>query len=274
VVRRLGATVSLVALSIATPRAASANETTAEACVRASEEGQNARERSELRKAHESFAYCAAATCPKLLRADCTHWLEDVDRDTPSIVVGVKDARGDDVLDAKISVDGAPVRAVGGAALPVDPGPHVVRFERPGVPAVERKIVVRTGERNRLLVERLDAPASPSAPDPGAPATRDDRGGSRSVPTGAWVAGAIGVVGLAGFGVLGLMGASEKSRLRGSCAPSCTDSDVSKLKTFYIGADVSLVVGAIAIGVATWLVLSASDGSSATSLRARSLFTF
>jgi hypothetical protein len=235
-------------MAVALPRRAGA-ESVAEACVRAADEGQDARARGALLRAHESFAACATATCPKPLRADCTTWLGEVERDTPSVVVGVKDRSGADALDGRVMIDGVRVPRLDGAPIPVDPGPHTFRFERPGAAGVERAVVVRTGERNRLVVERLgEAPTPRPGPEP------RPRSG---LPTATWIFGGIGAAGLLGFGALGIAGLSEKSRLRSSCSPSCTDAQVSTLRGLYIGADVALGVGVLALGLAVYFALTA-----------------
>jgi hypothetical protein len=227
-------------------------ETVTEACVRASEEGQSARGRGALLAAHASFAACAATACPKAVRAECTRWLDEVDRDTPTIVVAMKDASGADVLDGRVSIDGAAPVAIDGRTAPVDPGKHVLRFERPGERTVERAIVVATGERNRLVVGQLEGPREKPLPPPPPPPPPQSQG----LPAATWVFGGIGAFGLASFATLGALGLSEKSKLRGSCAPACTDSDVTTLRTLYIGADVSLAVGVVALGLAMYFALS------------------
>jgi len=205
-----------------------------------------------------------------MLRVDCTRWLDDLDRDTPTVVLGVKDARGDDVVDARASIDGGPARAVDAKPIALDPGPHVIRFERPGSADVQRTVVTRTGERNRLVIERLagappsSASAAPPLAGPASPGAARARSADPptakaggGMPPTVWIASGVGVVGLTAFAVLGGLGMSEKSDLRGQCGSSCTDEQISSVRTLYVAADVSLVVSLISFGVAAWVALTA-----------------
>src|SRR5882724_7604070 len=117
---QLAACVCLVAPS------ASATDKTSMACIRASDEGQTSRDSANLLRARELFAECAAQACPALIRRDCTSWLEQVQQQMPSVVLGAHDAQGRDVLDARVTVDGKAIeRPVGGGALEQNPGSHV-----------------------------------------------------------------------------------------------------------------------------------------------------
>jgi len=49
-------------------------------------------------------------------------------RDLPTIVLGARLSDGSDVTDARTFVDGAPTTADAGGPVPVDPGPHTIRF--------------------------------------------------------------------------------------------------------------------------------------------------
>jgi hypothetical protein len=59
---------------------------------------------------------------------------------------------------------------------------------------------------------------------------------------------------------LGVLGKSQRDDLRDSCAPSCPEDDVGSVRTKLILADVSLGVGVVSLGVATYLFI-ASAGS-------------
>ncbi len=61
---------------------------------------------------------------------------------------------------------------------------------------------------------------------------------------------------LGSFTYFAISGSSEKSDLRARCGSRCSDAEVASLKTRYILADVSLGVGIVALGVATYLWLT------------------
>ncbi|MBS2016033.1 MAG: hypothetical protein JST00_24345, partial [Deltaproteobacteria bacterium] len=221
----------------------------ADACVRLSERGLAAREKGLLREARSQFIGCAADTCPKPLRVDCARWLDEVETTLPSIVAGARDDGGIDLFDVTVLVDGVvAIEPSEGKAIALDPGPHVVRFERAGVEPVEIKIMLRAGERNRpVLASLAKRPVSRPTDGPPPPKREEKTGGP---PVLAWVFGGIGIAGVGAFTALAISGSSEKDRLRAACAPTCTDDDIGGLKGRYIAADVSLGVGVVALALA------------------------
>jgi hypothetical protein len=245
---------ALFLASSAAPVVARAQGTGA-SCIKASEEGIDARERGALRAARAHFVKCAAETCPKALRVDCARWLDDVDASLPSIVVGAKDERGADLFDARVKVDGEVIEDVqAGRPLVLDPGPHVVRFERgvaPDVEVQEVKVLLRTGERHRSVSAVMGRTVP--VPKDGPPAAYGD---TRGPPLATWIFGGVGVLALGSFGTFAVLGAQEKSRLRDTCSPGCRDADVATLRTEYLIADISLGVGLVALGVATYFLLT------------------
>ncbi len=225
-------------------------------CVKGFDRGTAAREQGKLREARKHFVTCAADTCSKTLRVDCAKLLDDVDASMPTVVFGAKDGRDADLFDVIVYVDGE--RVVGhdqGKAVPYDPGPHVVRFERDGSKPIEEKVLLRAGERNRAIIARFTSedPALAISPKKDDASTRPS---PSSVPASSLVLGAIGVGAVGSFVFFALTGNQERDRLQMTCAPSCTDADVSSLRTSYIAADVSLGVGILALGLATYFLLT------------------
>lgn len=256
----LGALPCLLGVSIV-PSGAAAADKAALVCIQSAEQGQTARNAGALLHARELFARCSARDCPTVLRRDCSSWLEETNPQIPSIVLGAHDEQGHDVVDARASVDGVVVREhLDGNPIELDPGSHVVHFERAGVPPVDVQVVLRAGEKNRPVLASLapastplaappqptPAPAPPAAPS--APAT--ERG---HVPAGAWVLGALGVAAMGVFGYFGVRGMSDANGLRSSCAPGCQDGQVQNVRTELIAADVGLGVGAVSLGAALWI---------------------
>jgi hypothetical protein len=153
-----------------------------------------------------------------------------------------------------------------GGPIAEDPGPHVFRFEPPNGAAVEENVIVHEGERNRLVrvVFGATPAASSSAPTPassGSPTAARDAGVSASrplLPTASWAFGAVGVAGLGAFAYFGLTGQSLRDTLLDSCASAhtCNPSEVGPMRTDLIAADVSLGIGIVALGVATYFALA------------------
>jgi hypothetical protein len=86
------------------------------------------------------------------VRSKCVEWLPGVERALPSIVVAVKDRRGEDAVRAEVRIDGKIVaRKLDGSAIPVDPGPHTLRVDLPGDRPSVKRIVVQQGEQFRKV---------------------------------------------------------------------------------------------------------------------------
>jgi hypothetical protein len=237
-------------------------------CITAAEEGQAARRDGDLLRARERFASCAASSCPAVVRRDCGGWLDDVSRQVPSVVLGARDGQGRDVLDAVASVDGAVVqRRLDGSPVELNPGPHVVRVEMPGSPPITIDVVLRAGEKNRPLVAAPPSPQGPSGASPSTPpgtsrsapalalAPSPERPPSKGhgLPAGTWVLGGVGVAALSVFGAFAVLGKTDADGLRSSCAPGCSSSAVSAVRTKLVVADVALGVAVVSLAAATWI---------------------
>ena len=93
-------------------------------------------------------------------------------------------------------------------------------------------------------------PPSNPTPPPGGETAKE----GSIVP--ALVVGGIGVLALGSFAIFGLGGKSDVNNLENTCKPHCAESDVDKARTKLIIADISLGVGIVALGVATYLILT------------------
>jgi hypothetical protein len=179
--------------TFASLRAARAADAKAE-CLAAADQGQSLRDDGKYRKAREAFATCARDVCPKVVARSCSQWLRETDDAMPTVVLGAKDAAGNDVARAHVTLDGEPfTEALDGKPLPVDPGEHVLRFARPGGDPVETRVVVRAAEKNRAVtVTFAMTPVAPATPEPAPESTGSPLFTPRNVTAGALV-----VVGLA-----------------------------------------------------------------------------
>jgi hypothetical protein len=239
-----------------------------EACVSAYERAQDLRRTGKLIDAREALITCSQPACPSAATVDCTRWLGEVEQSLPSVVVSAHDARGHEVSDLRVLVDGAPLAAApSGLATPIDPGVHTFRYESSLGPAVEESVTIREGEKNRAVSATLGPAPAPAAAD-GAPSSSAS---ARPIPASAWLFGGLGVAGfavLAGFGASSL---ADESALRDTCAPHCQEADVHAIRVKHTIADIGLGVGVASLGVATWLfvtrpVVSAGPPSAARKL--------
>jgi hypothetical protein len=217
-------------------------------CVARHEDAQVVRRQGKLLAARSALLGCSRVSCPPAIRADCVDWLDEVNRSVPSVVVTARE-RGADVTDVKVLLDGELVASrLSGGALEADPGAHRFRFESPRFPAIERSVLMGEGMRNRPIEVEF-APALASARPPGAPPPRP-------LTRSDYVFGAVTAVGLAASVSLGAVALYERHQLEGSCGPSCTDDQVSPVRTKLVIADISLGVAAASLAVGIYRYLA------------------
>ena len=152
-----------------------AKEPTKQECVLANESAQDLQRTGKLREARSKLVVCTASSCPGPVREDCVQRLADVDASTPTVVFDVVDRGGSRVDGARVRVDGESVDTSSGAAVPFNPGEHQLHLEAPGLPAIDRSLVLRPGDAGRRKSVTLDVPAPSTAvpaptPPPPAPA--------------------------------------------------------------------------------------------------------
>jgi hypothetical protein len=261
----------LLALGACVVAAPPASADVPQACLVAHESSQKLRADGKLREARAELLSCAQETCPKLVRQDCTEWLSQVEASMPTVVVGARDAAGQDVLDARVLFDGREIAArLDGKPIAVDPGPHTLRVEMRNGAATEEKIVIREGEKDRVVVLAFGAPKKAGAHAPASPAVSGaaDQAPRRGVPASVFVLGAVGVVGLGAFAYLGGTGTAKLHDMRDTCAPSCDPSDVDAVKTKIRIGDAALAVGVVSLGAAAIIALSHSGARETTAASA------
>jgi hypothetical protein len=262
------ASATAVALALGSARADGANDSEKDQCISAADQGQQLRDDNKYRLARDAFSRCARETCPMLVRRECGQWLHELDEKSPTVVLGAQDSKGNDLTDVKVTVDDAPFAStLDGKPVPVDPGEHLFRYEAAGLPPIEEHVVVKSGEKNHVLkVQFRELPSSPATVDtPAAPATTP----LTTIPLATWVFGGVAVAAFASEAYFGLSGLGDRSSDLGSggCAPRCPSSEKSSIQTKFILADVSLGVGLVSAGVATYFFLAsrrptATDGAS------------
>ena len=228
-----------------------------EACVAAAEAGQRLRKQGQLVEAREQLVVCASLDCPAVVSQDCTGWLGEVQRSLTSFVVRARDAHGVALREVTVVLDGKPLPETAPTAnIEVDPGAHVVRCELAGFAPYEQHVELAEGERGREIdceLVALHPAVVPHVLQP-APASVAPPSG---VPWGIWPLAGLGAVGIAGFAVFGLEGRNQERAL--TCGPYCTQAEVDPVQTKFTVANVSLLVGVVALGaVAVALILHSS----------------
>jgi hypothetical protein len=247
-------------------------------CITAAETGQQLRSAGRLLSARRALAACTASSCPTVVRRDCGRWIEEIDAAQPSVTVKLEDVSGADVPDGTILLDGEPVpRAADGRATQLDPGAHKLVWVRDAGRNVEQDVVVREGERNRVIVLRASGPElvpRAGTTDARAPEDAPPPPGSRSpVP---FVVGGLGVAAVAAGAIFWGIGLNERSNLGTSCAAAhaCAQNDVDASRTKLIVGDVLVGVGVLAVAGAVVLYLTQDAPRGASSARAPLAWTF
>lgn len=199
-------------------------------CVNAADEGQSRRDEGQYRAARACFVTCSRDVCPNIVAQSCMRWLREVDQDAPTVVLGARDEQGADLTDVRVSLDGAPFATqLDGRPLESDAGEHVFRFERDAAIAVERRLVLRAGEKARVVAVTLRsalAAAPVSEPAGGDVSRRNSRVSPRVVIAASIAVGALAAAGAGAYFII----QSDRERgdavaLRGPRpSDACTDA--------------------------------------------------
>jgi hypothetical protein len=201
-------------------------------CAEAANLGQELRDQGRYREAQDLLTTCSASTCPRLVQESCVRWLGDLRAAMPQVVIGAQDANGRDLTDVNVFIDGAPLgRALDGSARSADPGPHTLRFEAPNRAPIEERIVLRSGEKNRVIVlkfppvarlgnERSALPLAASASPELTGLSRPRAAGLGGQRILGIAAGAVGIAGVAAASVFGVLALSASSAQKNECATS------------------------------------------------------
>lgn len=148
----LPSAIALAAAAVIASTAAEAAAADVQACLASSEKGQRARANGKLREARESFLVCGNESCPAIVRRDCAQWTSELTTALPTVVFGAKDRAGRDLFDVNVSADGETIASkLDGKAVYVDPGRHTFKLETAGAPPVTETILVKEGEKSRVV---------------------------------------------------------------------------------------------------------------------------
>ena len=226
-------------------------------CADSYRNAQVQRKNGSLKRARESLLVCVNDKCPSVLQPDCLRWLTEVEAAMPTMSFAAKGVDGRDVTDVRVTMDGqATTTALDGKAIPVDPGTHVLHFEHGAEAPIDQQIVVREGEKSRVVS------VSWAKPIASADMTIGPARAQSGPPLVSWVLGGVGAASLVTFGVLGLHGTTRRSDLEKECFGNCEQSKIDSIKTEFAIGDIALGVGVVAIGAAAVLWLTNGPSTS------------
>ena len=227
-------------------------------CMRAHEQAQVLRLDGNLMQSKSALKACSLEVCPAVIQRDCVRWLDEVSTQIPSVVfeaitesgaaqrVTVK--QGEQVL--ALELDGRP--------LAMNPGYYEFRFELPGQASKLVAVLLKQGEKNRLVSVDFRQAANPSTTNtalmatPPAPSVAVS---SRPTPTSVYVFAGLTVVGASAATILGINTRMKEDRAYDDCAPKCPENQVDSIKNWALATDIALGVAAVSAVTAFVLYL-------------------
>jgi len=225
----------------------------ADACFTAAERAQPLVKQKRLREARAELEVCARDVCPRIARTDCRDWLADVARAQPSVVIAAHEVNESqntrDVPGVRALIDGAIViDKVDPRPIPIDPGLHHLRVEKPGFGPIEQSIEIHEGEKARVV--NFTWRTSFTLPPPVAVEY------SRPTPPSVYVMGALGLAGLGVGTYFEVTGLRRRSSELQPCSPLCPQAQVDDARNVVRAGDVTVGAGALFVVGAAILYLA------------------
>jgi hypothetical protein len=272
-------------------------------CLKASADWIPLRKSHKLREARSRLATCASTSCPTDIREECSRHLPQIEAATPSIVFAAVDATGRDITAVAVTMDGDLLtRQLDERAIAIDPGEHTFRIEAAGHPAIEKKLSIPEGEKNRYVrfdFRALQPPDSeekttpaPLAPTMRPPIASSDTATSLPVSTDQHeasntttgrpglggqkllgvVVGGAGVIGVVAGSVFGAIADSKWSSAKRDCGPACgpnvpAQQEKSDAISAATGSTVGFIAGGALVAAGLALFLTAPSGFATDGLR-------
>lgn len=235
-------------------------------CIEAHQRTQQMQLSHKYLEARVEAQVCVHQSCPGPLVADCERWLSDLEQRVPSVVFDVR-LNGQHISTATVTADGQAVTEwTRGEALRLNPGEHTFRFNLPPYPPVTKTLILTEGTRFHAVSANFNAPPSLPPPTSTPPPRREPEPKERPVPTIVYPLLAAAGVGLGLFAGFAVAGKIEQGELERSCAPNCSDSDLSTMRQRFLVGDIALGVSAAALLGAGVFYLTRPETSSRVTL--------
>lgn len=241
-------------LAASTARAEEQGDT----CVTAYEQAQVLKQKKELVRSKADLRLCTRV-CPSALATDCTNWLNEVEKEIPTLVVSATSNDGQALTGVRVSIDGGPfVGAQSDAPIEVDPGRRRLVVENASGVRVELEITVTPGAKSQPITVRFPASAAKAPGGSGGPAPAY---GARPV----WALGlaGVGLVGMGVGGVLSIIGHMDRSELSSTCAPNCAQAQVDAIATKWVAGGITAGAGLALGALGAWLYFRPTHDSAA-----------
>jgi hypothetical protein len=251
----------ILALAVVCSAAKANAAPSAAECAASAERSLTLRTAHKLRDARAELLVCAAPSCPAEIREECDRRITDVNAAMPTIVFEALE--GDhDVTAVSVTMDGAKLAStLDGTSIAIEPGEHTFRFELAGRAPVDKKLVIREGEKERRERIAFVAPTMTTNTTPPPPVTPPiEEAPPRTQRTVGIVLGATGLVSLVAGMSLGIFATVKWNAAKTDCGAGCApDAPAQREKSdaqgAATGANITLIAGGVlfAAGLVTWL---------------------
>ncbi len=241
-------------------------------CIASSEQALQLRQQGKLHDALTQLALCADPSCPSEVSSECTQRIASVNAAMPTLILAAQDGTGNDLYDVKVTMDGAPLlTSLDGRSIAIDPGEHSFHFETAGQPPLDKKIVLREGDKDRketVVIGPVSQKATLPPTQPPSPAPAGSYWSTQR--TLSVVSVGVGVVGLAAGSIFGGLTISEKNKETSACGTSSC-SDYASAKDHYNSAitdgtvsTVAFIAGGVFVvaGAVLWFTAPSSTSAS------------
>lgn len=218
-----------------------------------------------LMQSRTTLKACSREACPTVVQRDCVRWLDEVSAQIPTVVFEAITEAGaaqrvvvrqdEQVLTSEL--DGRP--------LEMNPGYYEFLFELPDRAPKVVSVLLKQGEKNRLVSVDFRQVPEPVAPStlpsassialsaPLAPPAPPIPVRSRPIPTSVYVLGGVSLVSAGAATILGINTRAKEDRAYEECAPRCPEERIDSIERWALATDVAIGAAVITAVAATIL---------------------
>lgn len=233
--------------------------------------------RSELVRARELLRTCMRSGCKDWMVSDCSKWLNEVEARIPTVVFSARTTAGRDLTDTTVSDaegEGEVLASrIDGRAIEMEPGEHTFVFVTADGERLEKRVLVREGEKAQSIAALFEIPGetAPVFAGTGTPLTaapeREPAPANPLKLAGYGVAGA-GLVGLGLGTFFGVRAIVKKSEANCDADQYCDKGPKDQALSSANVATVAFVAGATLLAGGLGMVLFAPSPKGRPAVRA------
>ncbi len=252
--RTCAALLSLAVVFGITANVARADDKTT--CAAAYEKGQDLRNKGEFTSAREQLVICARPSCKDWMVAECTKWLDELERRQPTIVLTAENGRGEVIDLVKVTDESGRAIAEGatGRAIALNPGPHQLTFiARDGSKVTVLKMV-EEGQQ-AVPVRAIFAPPEPARGDGAGGADVRPPSPASPLRTAGWITAGAGIVGVGVGAVFGIVALNKKASAHCDGGGACDAGSTNGIDQVALASTIGFVAGSVLLASGVAMVL-------------------